>query len=129
MNETRTITISLNKAREWYRSGNSTLKELSLQAFSKDELRGPKFEEIEQLVGGYHITREEEVLKILAEYFKKPSDVIKDNGVKYFIAISYGKYTVMEHNTVKYPGIAYFLRRSDANDALRIFKEFFDITD
>ena len=129
MEENRTITISIKKAREWYRSGNSTLKELSLQAFSKDELRGPKYEEIEQLVGGYSVSREEEVLKVLSEYFRKPSDVIRDNGVKYFIAISYGKYTIMEHNTVKYPGIAYFMRKSDANEALRIFKEFFDIND
>ena len=36
--ETRIITITLNKAKEWYNSGNATLKELALQAFSKNEL-------------------------------------------------------------------------------------------
>lgn len=32
------ITITLNKAKEWYNSGNATLKEIALQAFDKDEL-------------------------------------------------------------------------------------------
>lgn len=34
----RNITISLEKAVEWYNSGNDTLKEVALQAFTKDEL-------------------------------------------------------------------------------------------
>lgn len=34
----RNITISLEKAVEWYNSGNNTLKEVALQAFTKDEL-------------------------------------------------------------------------------------------
>lgn len=34
----RNITITLEKAREWYNSGNDSLKEVALQAFSRDEL-------------------------------------------------------------------------------------------
>ena len=34
----RNIKISLEKAREWFNSGNATLKEIALQAFNKDEL-------------------------------------------------------------------------------------------
>ena len=34
----RNITITLEKAREWYNSGNTSLKEVALQAFSKEEL-------------------------------------------------------------------------------------------
>ena len=34
----RNITISLEKAVEWYNSGNDSLKEVALQAFSRDEL-------------------------------------------------------------------------------------------
>ena len=34
----RNITITLEKAVEWYNSGNDTLKEIALQAFSRDEL-------------------------------------------------------------------------------------------
>lgn len=34
----RNVTITLSKAREWFNSGNATLREVTLQAFSKDEL-------------------------------------------------------------------------------------------
>lgn len=34
----RNITISLEKAREWYNSSDESLKEVALQAFSEDEL-------------------------------------------------------------------------------------------
>lgn len=33
-----TIDVSLNEAKEWFNSGNATLKEIALKAFSKDEL-------------------------------------------------------------------------------------------
>lgn len=36
--EKRNITITLKKAVEWYNSGNDSLKEVALQAFSRDEL-------------------------------------------------------------------------------------------
>lgn len=36
--ENRNITVTLNKAKEWFNSGNATLKEIALQAFNKDEL-------------------------------------------------------------------------------------------
>lgn len=34
----RNITVTLEKAREWYNSDNESLKEIALQAFDKDEL-------------------------------------------------------------------------------------------
>lgn len=34
----RNVKISLEKAREWYNSGNESLKEVALQAFKEDEL-------------------------------------------------------------------------------------------
>lgn len=34
----RNITVTLNKAKEWFNSGNATLREIALQAFDKDEL-------------------------------------------------------------------------------------------
>ena len=36
--ETRNITITLEKAIELYNSGNESLKDLALQAFSKEDL-------------------------------------------------------------------------------------------
>lgn len=37
--EKRNLTVTLDKAREWYNSGNANLKELALQAFSENELK------------------------------------------------------------------------------------------
>lgn len=34
----RNVTVTLDKAKEWFNSGNATLKEIALQAFGKDEL-------------------------------------------------------------------------------------------
>lgn len=45
----RNITITLEKAKEWYNSGNTSLKEVALQAFSKDELGGYNFKNITTL--------------------------------------------------------------------------------
>ena len=36
--EKRNVTVTLDKAREWFNSGNEPLKEIALQAFNKDEL-------------------------------------------------------------------------------------------
>ena len=44
--EKREITISLDKAKEWFNSNNETLKELALQAFSEEELNRFDFTEI-----------------------------------------------------------------------------------
>lgn len=41
----RNITITLEKAKEWYSSGNNQLKEIALQVFNKDELL-PNFKDI-----------------------------------------------------------------------------------
>lgn len=42
----RNITVTLEKAKEWYNSGNATLKEVALQAFSKEELNPFDFTKI-----------------------------------------------------------------------------------
>ena len=34
----RNVTVTLDKAKEWFSSGNATLKEIALQAFGKEEL-------------------------------------------------------------------------------------------
>ena len=44
--ETRNVTLSLQKAKEFYNSGNAALKEIALQAFTKEELTTPKYTDI-----------------------------------------------------------------------------------
>lgn len=41
--ECRNITLTLDKAQEFYNSGNKALKEIALQAFTEDELKEPDF--------------------------------------------------------------------------------------
>lgn len=45
-NSTRIVKISLKKAKEWYNSGNESLKEVALQAFEKSELIVNQWESI-----------------------------------------------------------------------------------
>ena len=44
--ETRNVTLTLEKAKEFYNSGNTALMEVALQAFTKEELTIPEFENI-----------------------------------------------------------------------------------
>lgn len=52
--EVRTIKVSLDKAKEWYKSNNSSLKEVALQAFTKEELEPIDLKEIIQLFLSYN---------------------------------------------------------------------------
>lgn len=44
--ETRNIALTLEKAREWYNSGSSDLKEVALQAYTEEELKLPEWKNI-----------------------------------------------------------------------------------
>ena len=44
--ESRNIALTLEKAKEWYNSGSAELKEVALQAFTKEELKTPMFTNI-----------------------------------------------------------------------------------
>lgn len=44
--ETRNVTLTLQKAKEFYNSGNAALKEVALQAFTKEELTTPTYTNI-----------------------------------------------------------------------------------
>lgn len=41
--ETRNVSVTLDKAKEWYNSGNAALKEVALQAFTEEELKGTDY--------------------------------------------------------------------------------------
>ena len=120
--ETRTIKVTLDTAKTWYLSGNHALHELALQAFTKKELETPTYQQIFLMVGPFTIPKEEQVLKVLAEYFRKPSDVFTASKDKWFIGkTTYDGWTVIKHSSVMYTGISYFLREKDAREALEIF--------
>lgn len=64
----RNITITLEKAKEWYNSGNNQLKEIALQAFNKDELL-PSFKDI---------TTFKKACEVLSLHYEVVSIIIKD---------------------------------------------------
>lgn len=68
--EIRTIKVTLDKAKEWYFSGNNTLRELAVQTFTKKELETPTYQQIALMVRPFTISKEEQVLKVLSEFYK-----------------------------------------------------------
>ena len=59
----RNITVTLNKAKEWFNSGNATLKKIALQAFSKEELNRFNFTKIKTFEGALTALEYEESTK------------------------------------------------------------------
>lgn len=49
--ESRNVTLTLDKAKEFYNSGNDALKEVALQAFTKEELTNPEYTNIKTFEG------------------------------------------------------------------------------
>ena len=51
--ETRNISLTIEKAKEFYNSGNASLKEVALLAFTKEELTIPKWQNIRTFEDAY----------------------------------------------------------------------------
>lgn len=124
--EARNISVNIEQAREWYNSGNSTLRTLALNAYTEQELMG--YDYIKQLVkreATSVIVPEGEVKKItvhsklaiVAKYFNGSwNKTTRNTG--YFL----GNYStscgpvvdtcngvgVYQHNMVQYAGVIYF---------------------
>lgn len=139
--EARNISVNIEQAREWYNSGNSTLRTLALNAYTESELMG--YDYIKQLVkreATSVIVPEGEVKKItvhsklaiVAKYFNGSWKKTTSN-TGYFL----GNYStscgpvvdtcngvgVYQHNTVQYAGVVYFKNQEDAIKAVKILGE------
>lgn len=139
--EARNISVTLEQAREWYNSGNSTLRTLALNAYTEQELMG--YDYIKQLVKreATSITVPEGEVKkinvysrlaIVAKYFNGSwNKTTRNTG--YFL----GNYStscgpvvdtcngvgVYQHNMVQYAGVIYFKNQEDAIKAVKILGE------
>lgn len=139
--EARNISVNIEQAREWYNSGNSTLRTLALNAYTEQELMG--YDYIKQLVkreATSVIVPEGEVKKItvhsklaiVAKYFNGSWKKTTCN-TEYFL----GNYStscgpvvnncngvgVYQHNMVQYAGVIYFKNQGDAIKAVKILGE------
>ena len=81
MEETRIVKINYYKAKEWYNSNNSSLKEIALQAFTKEELEQINLKELIQLllISDYNFT---DTQRIQLESLIKREDITKVSAPK-----------------------------------------------
>ena len=131
--ETRNISVTLEQAIKWYNSGNTTLRELALNAYTKEELElnyslidsevdqictcicipkceGKKFQVLAKLV-------------TIAKYYNKDWKKTACNIGYYICNCSTENNPIASIHAsgiVQYAGIVYFKNYEDANRALRI---------
>ena len=132
--ETRNISVTLGQAREWYNSGNDTLRTLALNAYTKEELE-PNYNLIESQVDRQVCVcscvprgegRKFQVLAklaIIAKYYNKDWKKTACN-TGYFI----GNYNngnspaidIYTNSNAQYTGVVYFKNYKDAAKAIEI---------
>ena len=129
--ETRNISVTLEQAIKWYNSGNATLRELALNAYTKDELEldyNSIDREVNQICTCICIPKCEgkkfqvlAKLATIAKFYNKDWKktacnigyfIIKYNDINSTISIG--------SSIVKYAGIVYFKNSEDAAKALKI---------
>ena len=124
----RTIQVSLDTARQWYKSGNTALKELALSVFTKEELTfsvESLYKDIIEVEIKVSATNADvltalDKLRLLAEYFEEKYTVKSSRGSRFFFSgMDKGEILVSTHDSVRYPGIVYFRSRQDVLLALR----------
>lgn len=148
MENKRNIAISLQEAREWYKSGNSALKEIALKAYSEKELIA-NYDFIEPQVDtyciGFDIPKDEpykwEILSrlaVIAKYYNgswvmeagKTGYFIgrtsSDKSIKPYHRIS-SDIAIFKHDTVQYAGVVYFNDLQGAIEAVAILGDNLDM--
>lgn len=138
----RNISITLEQAREWYKSGNATLRKLALAAFTEEELEAYSYEQIMQNISCsttcscltypaleesavHALNKLRNVAYFLNEGWKRR---ITDQGffitpntqLEYSIEGKKYGWAILKHVTVEYPGVIYFKSKEIAERALDI---------
>ena len=137
--ETRNISVTLEQARECYKSVNDTLRTLALNAYTKEELElnySLIESQVDQVCGCFYIPKCEgkkfqvlAKLATIAKYYNKDWERnIYNTG--YFISNRnpgncpvddcYKDVGVYKHITAQYAGVIYFRNSEDAVKALKI---------
>nr|DAI59030.1 MAG TPA: hypothetical protein [Crassvirales sp.] len=141
MEEKRNVSISLEEAREWYKSGNNVLKTIALKAYSENEIAGYEYMkgQISLIKTACELPYSERgkwdtlhKLAIMAKYYNGSWEM-KAGKTGYFIGkSSMGGSAVVqqvnltdgiaiyEHRTVQYAGIVYFKNAQDAKEAAKL---------
>lgn len=142
MTEERNLYVSLEEAKEWYKSGNSAFKNLALRVYTKEELEASSYEQIMEEISfatacscfTYPIIKEKtiEALNKLGNiaHFLNQGWKKEITGTGFFIAPSTEsnhtaegrkyEWSILEHKNNRYPGIIYFKSKDAALKALQI---------
>lgn len=85
----RTVEVSLQTAREWYKSGNKALKEVALQAFAEEELTRKSFRDIKTVDDAIQYLRDNRLCEDLIEEFENaPCDSYSEKLCEYRIVVA-----------------------------------------
>ena len=114
----RNVTVTLEKAKEWFNSGNATLKEIALQAFGKEELVC-NFKDIttfkkacEALGLNYDIISI--VAKDVATFSRASAAMFKLNIIRKALNLGYNLHLTKdpEHSHIYYPYNPFIIKNS-----------------
>lgn len=120
--EARNVILTLEKAREFYNSGNAALKEVALQAYTKDELTIPAWQNIKTfedacealgIRGNFKLLLDGE-LREMPDHLRAiwKIDIIRK-------ALNQGWQPKMNEGCIYYPYVRYYLAGDKAKEAAR----------
>lgn len=116
----RNVTVTLDKAKEWFNSGNATLKEIALQAFSKEELTAFDFTRIktfEDACNTLSIDRKTAnyLVRVMAGISKASVAMFKLNIIRRALNLGQDLHLTQapEHSRIYYPCISFVTESSD----------------
>lgn len=121
--ESRNISLTLEKAREWYNSGSADLREVALQAYTEEELKKKSFRDIKTFGDAcyaimLHPYTEGELIEKIEEVSKASAAAYKLNIIRK--ALNKGQKIEFTKGTIYYPYTPFVTRKSTYyNDELR----------
>lgn len=121
--ESRNISLTLEKAREWYNSGSADLREVALQAYTEEELKKKSFRDIKTFEDAcyaimLHPYTEGKLIEKIEEVSKASAAAYKLNIIRK--ALNKGQKMEFTKGTIYYPYTPFATIKSTYyNDELR----------
>lgn len=121
--ESRNISLTLEKAREWYNSGSADLREVALQAYTEEELKKKSFRDIKTFEDAcytimLHPHTEGRLIEKIEVVSKASAAAYKLNIIRK--ALNKGQKMEFTKDTIYYPHTPFVTRKSTYyNDELR----------
>lgn len=113
--ESRNISLTLEKAREWYNSGSADLREVALRAYTEEELKKKSFREIKTFEDAcytimLHPYTEGRLIEKIEEVSKASAAAYKLNIIRK--ALNKGQKMEFTKGTIYYPYTPFVTRKS-----------------